>query len=324
MVRYDSAGKIQWMNSAARRALGTARDVVAALVSGRQLPAMASLPLGNDWLWLGSTRPTPLDERARRVNRLLNETYRRRSLRNLDLLRAQLALDSRLWHNAAGEAVRSLEQERGRIARELHDNAGQALAGILLNLELAQRHLGSASAEATARLARSQELASLTLDQIRRISHDLNPPDWSNLDFSAAVEWLVESMGVRGKLVVEIEDIDAADDAPPEVKTTLYRTLQEALTNVLKHASASRITIRARSAPGGIGLVVEDDGRGFDPAALQSASAGIGLTNLRRRVKSLGGKLELSGTPGHGARLSAFVPAPSPAPVSARAAGAAS
>lgn len=325
MVRFDGSGQIRWMNAAARQTIGPAPDLLAALVSGRCLPAMASFPLGGEWLWLGNTAAAPLVERVKRANGVLNELFRRRNSGNLNLLRAQRALNSRLVRDAAGEAIRALEQERGRIARELHDNAGQSLAGILLNLELAQRHLGSASAEALARLARSQELASLTLDQIRRISHDLNPPDWSGLDFSSAVEWLVENMGIRGKLLVEIDRIEAPHDLAPEVKTTLYRTVQEALTNVLRHSGASRVIIQVRASEAGIGLVVEDDGQGFDPAARRAASGGIGLANIRRRVESLGGKLELSSLPGQGVRLAALVPAAAAAPPAAsRAASAAS
>jgi len=218
------------------------------------------------------------------------------------------SLRQRQLSQSAGEFIEALEAERARIARELHDNAGQSLAGILLNLELVHRHLGSDRAQVLACLARSRELASVTLDQIRRISHELNPPEWNELDFPEAAAWLVESMGLRDKLLVEMGDLETPQSLPAAIKTILYRTLQEGLSNVLRHSGASRVAIQTPTSRDGVSLVLEDDGRGFDPAALPAAGNGIGLANMRRRVTSLGGKFELVTAPGRGVRLAVFVP----------------
>src|SRR5262249_54927846 len=203
--------------------------------------------------------------------------------------------------------IRAIETERGRIARELHDNAGQSLAGIHLNLELVERHLSSANQEALARLARSKELVSLTLEQIRRISHEMHPPQWGEQDFASAVEWVVESMGLRSKLAVDLDLSREPADLAPEIKTTLYRAVQEGLTNVLRHAGARRVKIGMSPTAGGVRLVLEDDGRGFDPKAARPLRGTIGLSSIRQRLATLGGKLEISSAPGRGAKLIAFV-----------------
>ena len=317
LVRFNASGEIQWMNDAARDTLGPLHTVMDALTSGRPMPAWRSFRLGEQWLWIGLAAGSEarFGEKLRRIRRLLEEACQHRASRNIELasahgvlrLYAHRGASGRLLRKAGADFIATLEAERGRIARELHDNAGQSLAGILLNLELVERHLGAANTEAIARLGRSKEVASLALDQIRRISHDLNPPEWSGVEFSSAVEWLVDSMGAREKLLVEMEAIDIPADLSPAIKTTLYRTLQEGLTNVLRHSGAGRVVIQASVSPAGARLVIQDDGKGFDPAETGGGNR-IGLTNIRRRVEALGGKLEISTAPGGGVRLSVLLP----------------
>lgn len=320
MLRFDASGCIHWMNSVARAVLGEARKGLAgALTSAPSPPVLASFPVGNFWLGIGAAAHgsgVRLDEEVSRINRALSEICRRRGRRNLELLRLEEVFQTRSSHamrrrmvlKTGSEFIAALETERGRIARELHDNAGQSLAGILLNLELVERYLGSANAQALARLARSKELASLTLAQIRRISHEMHPPQWDEQDFPSAVERLVDTMGLRGRLAVELDNLEAPPDLPAAVKTTLYRSLQEGLTNVLRHSRASRVKIQMAVTAAGVRLVVEDDGRGFDPTASPRDPTGIGLSSIRRRVESLGGSLEISSSPGRGVTLSVFAP----------------
>lgn len=315
LVLFETSGRIRWMNRAAREALGTVSTVAEALGLNRRVPALECLPLGDQRLWLGAAAEMRLQERMRRINRFLWDAYCRRGTRNLDLARAEGRLDLRrqrstrewLLRQAGVEFLQAIESERGRIARELHDNAGQSMAGILLNLELVERQLGSSHTEVLARLQRSRELASATLDQIRRISHELHPPEWGDQDFSQAVEWLLESMGLRGRLEVDLVEVDLPRQVPPAILTVLYRTLQEALTNVIRHAEAHRVSIDVSSSRRGVRLDVEDDGRGFDPA-LGAAGHGIGLANLRRRLASVGGRFEIESAPGAGTRLTVLIP----------------
>lgn len=318
MILCDPGGRVRWMNRRACQAVGVAQTVVEALHTGVAMPALLCFRLGSQRLWLGlipDGQGLQLAERLRRANRSLWDVYCRRGTRNLDLSRAEGQLDAhekralreRWSRKASAEFVEAIELERGRVARELHDNAGQSLAGILLNLELAERQLGSADTEVLARLQRSRELASLTLEQIRRISHQLHPPEWQEQDFARAVEWLVDSMGLRDRLEVDPIAVDIPRETPPSVQTVLYRTLQEGLANVLRHADARRVSIEATVAARGVRLMLEDDGKGFDPAAVRPAG-GIGLANMRRRVESLGGRLEIQSMPGKGARLIVTIP----------------
>ena len=319
LVLFETCGQIRWMNRAAREALGAVASMAELMGSDRRLPALESFPLGALRLCVGAVpdeRGLGLLGRLRRANRHLWDVYFRRGTRNLDLCRAEGRLDihqrratrERLKRQASVELLEAIESERERIARELHDNAGQSMAGILLNLELVERQLGSSHTEVLARLQRSRELASATLDQIRRISHELHPPAWGDQDFAQAVDWLIESMGLRSRLQVDVTEINLPREVPPAIQTLLYRTLQEALTNVLRHAGAKRLSVETAVSWRGIRLVVEDDGRGFDPSLVGSAGRGIGLTNLRRRLESVGGRIEIHTAPAAGARLTVFVP----------------
>lgn len=320
LVRFDRSGEIHWMNHAARAVLGATGSVVEVLTASRGAPALMSFPLGSQCLWVGLAAGTALSDLAGRVNRGLAEVYCRRGWHSLELLRARDLIQAhlvqthferttraRLMRQAGIEISATLEAERGRLARELHDNAGQTLTGVLLNLELVERQLSSANTEALARLARSRELASSTLEQIRRISRELNPPQWKESDFRSAAERLVDTMSLRSRLAVEMEDVRPLDSLPPEVKTALYRALQEGLTNVVRHSGARRVRIQTRLFTDGAGLILQDDGKGFDPASLPALN-GMGLASIRQRVGALGGRLEITSAAGRGCRLSIFVP----------------
>ncbi len=320
LVRFDASGKIHWMNEAAQQMAGDAGSIAGALSSAGAVSAAASLPLANGWLWIANGPSPSLQKKVDRMNHLLLEACGRRDGRNLELARAggyfeaswRRLADRSVLRRAGRNFISAMEAERGRMARELHDTAGQFLTGILLNLELVERHLNSASQDALERLARSRELVLLTLEQIRRISHEMHPPRWEEQDFASGVEWLVDSMGLRSKIEVELDLSQAPAELSPEIKTTLYRTVQEGLTNVLRHADAHRVRIRMTSATGGVCLILEDNGRGFDPKAFRPVQSAIGISSLRQRVETLGGKLEISSAPGFGVTLSAFVPVPAP------------
>jgi signal transduction histidine kinase len=319
LMRYDPSGKIRWMNAAARAVFGQAAAVSHVLASEKKTPALASFPLGDQWLWLGSVERRPaasLGDRVARVNLLLAEVHLRRGARYLQLLRAQGIFQQQRHRflrghgsglDAAGPTA-ALEQERDRIARELHDHAGQSLVGVLLNLEIVERHLSPVNREGLARLASCRKLASQALEQIRRLSHELHAPDWTTMEFGESVESLVETMGLRSKLRVEIGEIHIPRGLPPAVKTALYRVLQEALSNVLRHAGARTVVIHAPPAANGVALVIQDDGAGFDPAAPKAPQSGIGLAGIRRRIESVGGTLRISAAPGHGVRLGVWIP----------------
>jgi signal transduction histidine kinase len=313
MLRFDASGQICWMNSTAREAFGGVTGVMSLLASPRPQPRFACFPLGREWLWLGSSSADSLEEKLRLTQRLLAEMYSLCGVQHLKLLRAHglflECAERRLFLRSVADVYAVLEAERGRIARDLHDTASQSLTGIKLNLELVERHLDSANAEALDRLNRSQDLVSAALDQIRRVSHGLRPPDWDDLDFSAAVESLVEDMSLRSHLAVEVGPIHTPKNLSWRVQTAFYRILQEGLANVVKHSGARSVRIEVQLVSGNACLILRDDGRGFDPTAALHAGGGIGLKNMREHIESVGGRLQISSAPDHGVRLCACVPA---------------
>jgi signal transduction histidine kinase len=318
LTEFDSSGEILWMNEAARQSLGAVKNVLSTLTRDGQGKAALTFPWGKNWLLTAYTTgepPARLDQRTARANSQLMEIVQGRGCCNQKLARAseaveqrrRLASEAKARLRAAANLSEALESERGRIGRELHDNAGQLLVGVLLNLELLERQLHSSTAEALARLERSRKLASLALDQIRRVSHDCNPPEWSG-DFRAAVEALVESMAVRSKMQVETHEIDLPQSLRAALKTTLYRVVQEALVNAFRHSEAGCVKIRAFVEEGQAHLVVEDNGRGFDVHSLAAPGSGIGFRSMRQRLAPLGGRVEVWAAPGSGTRVEAFAP----------------
>ncbi|MDX6634880.1 MAG: hypothetical protein QOF06_1083 [Solirubrobacterales bacterium] len=205
------------------------------------------------------------------------------------------------------QQVESAEKERKRWARELHDDALQGLAAIRIHLATALQSKGQG------RLARIERAAEETLErleqqinELNRLINDLRPAALERLGLAGALEALAEECSARGELEVETT-IEITEDPSGDEERLVYRLVQEALNNVLKHASASRVEVSARDGGGGIEIAVRDDGRGFDPAA---SASGRGLQGMRERIELLGGQIDVSSEPGGGTEISASVPLP--------------
>lgn len=199
----------------------------------------------------------------------------------------------------ARQIVTSQEAERARVARELHDGVSQWLVSVKYLFESAQVRARSnkSGSGADAELLRSLDAGVLRLSEVlgelRRISHDLRPALLDDLGLARALEHLAAEWQQRSGV-----DIDVACDEPgavPEaVATALFRVAQEALGNVERHANAARVGLALRRDDSGLRLEIADDGRGFDAEALlRSARAGLGLTHMRERIESLGGRFEI-------------------------------
>ena len=220
--------------------------------------------------------------------------------------RAAIAVDlsERVSRDSVRRVVEAQELERARLARELHDETGQALTSILLGL----KPLEATAANETDRRAIEdvRELVVSTLQNVRRLAVELRPSALDDFGLVAAVERLAETFREHSALQVDVEAKMEGARLAPEAETALYRVIQEALTNVHKHAGATRVSILVRRKPGAVVAVVEDDGAGFDPARTREDA--LGIVGMRERLALAGGKLQVESTPGGGTTLVAEVP----------------
>jgi signal transduction histidine kinase len=220
--------------------------------------------------------------------------------------RAALAVDmsQRIARDALRRVVDAQELERRRLARELHDETGQALTSILLGLKTLEETIeGDGSSAAIGDL---RELVVATLQDVRRLAVELRPKVLDDFGLVPALERLTETFAEQTGILVRFESGLGGERLLPEVETALYRIVQESLTNIVKHARAQTISIAVTRKPGAVVVVVEDDGHGFDPANVREG--GFGLEGMRERVGLLDGRLQLESGEGTGTTLVAEVP----------------
>ncbi len=200
------------------------------------------------------------------------------------------------------------EEERTRIARELHDDTAQALTSVLVRLRLLER--SAEDKRLRSGLAELRDLTVETLEGVRRLAIDLRPPMLDDLGLEAAIQSHVQDFSRQRQINVNFTS-SGLGRLPPNVELVLYRVVREALSNVAKHASASRVETRLSRKGRTLRLLVEDDGCGFDvEAAKGSRQSGLGLFGMEERLALIGGTLRVDSSPGKGTRLSAEVPLP--------------
>jgi signal transduction histidine kinase len=196
------------------------------------------------------------------------------------------------------------ERERQRLALELHDDTAQVLAAALMSLQHAERATTPEDAE-RANLA-VRELLGETIRSVRALAVELRPKALDDFGLAAAVERLCADFEKRAGIDVEL-DGDAGFGRPSlEVELALYRSVQEALANIERHAAASRVRVSLNRIPAGVRVTVEDDGSGFDTG--EPRRDGIGLSSLRNRAHLLGGRVAIQSIPGTGTRLTVEIP----------------
>jgi PAS domain S-box-containing protein len=184
------------------------------------------------------------------------------------------------------------EAERARISQELHDELGQALTGLKLDLSWVRDRVSPKAAGAAERIDAALHLVDQTVDAVRRIAAQLRPGVLDDLGLEAAMRWQTRDFQKRTGCSVTIEPESALPDVPPGIATAAFRILQEALTNVTRHAHATAVTIRFGAAAGCLHLTVEDNGVGL-PDVLPDGRKGLGLAGMRERAWSHGGTLEI-------------------------------
>jgi PAS domain S-box-containing protein len=202
------------------------------------------------------------------------------------------------------------EDERRRIARELHDQVSQNLTALSINISSVRNALAESEPQLARRLAESNELIEETADNIRNLTFDLRPPVLDDFGLVSAISWYAERVHAQTGLTVSIEGDDPTPRLASSTEAALFRIVQEALTNAAKHARASSATVRMTASGGSICLDIEDDGVGFasSDVARNEQSPGWGLLNMRERAEALGGTFTLDSERGSGTRIAIEVP----------------
>jgi len=234
-------------------------------------------------------------------------TDRRRAERTLRDAEAALRLSSERVHTLAGRLIAAQESERRRIAHDLHDDLSQKLALLSINLERLGASGGTEDVEDLS--ARVQQLSGEVGEiatSIHSLSHMLHPSRLETLGLVAALASVCRDLSTQHGLRIDFRHDSVPAVVSPDTALCLYRVVQEALHNIVKHSRARQASVRLSGRDGQLDLLVEDSGRGFDP---QTASpVGLGLISMQERVNYLGGRLAVRSTPGVGTRISVSVP----------------
>jgi PAS domain S-box-containing protein len=213
----------------------------------------------------------------------------------------------------SARVLEAREEEKTRIARELHDELGQLLTALKMDLGWLRERL-AADAELTARATEMSQLLDRTVNSTRRISADLRPLMLDDLGLADAASWLVDDFAKRSGVACRIEVAEELPDVSKAVATAVYRAIQESLTNIARHSGAKSAWVVLGIEDGAMHVEVEDDGRGIAPEDLAKARS-LGLKGMRERIGFLGGSLEIARAPRGGTRLRLRVPLHGLAPV---------
>lgn len=216
------------------------------------------------------------------------------------------------------QLLQAQEEERRRLARELHDEAAQALTSLLVRLRLLER--AHNPEEAQIRVHELRELTAQALEEVRRVALDLRPTILDDLGLGPALEWRVDEFNRSGEVQATAEIAAPDRRLPRDIELALYRVGQEALSNVARHADARQVTVRLAAQPEELVLTIADDGRGLSPAP-QERPSGLGLVGMRERMAMVGGRLDIQSAPGRGVTVRATVPLAGVEPTAASPAG---
>jgi two-component system sensor histidine kinase UhpB len=226
----------------------------------------------------------------------------------LNAMLDQVAVYRGRLRGLSSQVITAQEEERKRISRELHDETAQSLTSLLVGLRLLQdaRDLDDVKAG----VAELRELTARTLEEVRKLAVELRPTTLDHLGLVAAIEWYSREYAERLDAVVDFETEGLPERLAPEVELVIYRVVQEALTNIARHARASQVRVRLGFLETGVEVTVQDNGVGFDlEEATSSRERGLGLFGMRERVELVGGTFNIDTRPGAGTTIRIGVPA---------------
>jgi len=240
-----------------------------------------------------------------------SETLEVRVAERTEALRQQEALTRQLLRRS----LAAQEEERARLARELHDEAGQILTAVQLSLDRLAKTLGEVNPEAQGQLQRTRRLVAHAMEDLRRVISALRPGVLDQLGLIPALRGVAEALLRPLGILFTLEAEGLTERLPGEVELILFRIAQEAMHNVARHSGATHVWLRLARGEGGLIMEVQDNGRGFDPAAVtaEGAGRGLGLAGMRERASLIGGQLEIDSQPGRGTTIRVRIPEPFPA-----------
>jgi signal transduction histidine kinase len=219
----------------------------------------------------------------------------------------ELAQSRRELQQLSSRLVDAQETERRSISRELHDEVGQALGALLVDLGRLSAALSEDRPDVKAQIENMKSVAERTFQAVRNIALLLRPSMLDDLGLVAALEWQGREVSRRSEIEVEIQSENVSDKLPDEYRVCIYRLVQEALSNAVRHSRARNAKVFVRQSPTNIIVQVSDDGKGFN----SQRTRGLGLLGMEERVKRLGGTFSVESKPDHGVTLTADLPFPS-------------
>lgn len=210
--------------------------------------------------------------------------------------------------NLAKFLIKAQEEERKKIARELHDEVGQTLTAIKINLEILRGKVGS---DLLSYIEESINLIDKTIEQIRDISLNLRPSLLDNLGLKSAIKWYIEKQKSKAGIDIEYElDFDQ-EKLDPDYAITIFRIIQESITNIVRHAKAKKVFLSIKEEENSILINIEDDGVGFDVENIWNEvkeGRALGILGIKERVELLKGNLEIKSGKGEGTRIKITFP----------------
>jgi signal transduction histidine kinase len=226
---------------------------------------------------------------------------RQRRQRYLQLARSQKELQ-----RLSARLVDAQETERRSISRELHDEIGQALGALLVDIGRLSTTLSDERPEVKTQVDDMKSVAENTVQKVRNIALLLRPSMLDDLGLAAALEWQGREVSRRSEIEVTVEAENVPEDLPDEYRICIYRLVQEALNNAVRHSASRNAKVNVGRSANGMAVRVSDDGRGFDP----NRARGLGILGMEERVKRLGGTFSVESKPGQGATITAELPFP--------------
>lgn len=282
-------------------------------------PRVQGVPMWFEWgnhlfSLFGIWAPVAFVYQHRRSEGLLKEVNERLEQRveertaDLDASRQALKRSEEQLHTLTGRILTAQEEERRRIARDLHDDVNQRLALLMMDLQAIERQVAPLSMETQEGVRSVLRSGEALSDDVRYMAYRFHPSILDDLGLKAALQRLLDDFSSRTgvKALFVHQPLDQPLDKTAE--TALYRVAQECLSNIARHARATRVEVEVTIEDDGLVLVVRDDGKGFDPAVVEQAEGGLGLLNMRERLLAVQGSCEVASAQGKGTTVTMHVP----------------